>query len=354
MKVGILSMQRIVNHGSFLQSYGLKSLIEANGHEVRFIDIIPGEKLLEEKKFRSSTPFYHHFFSKVKHVIFNRIKARRFYNDYFPISGINAPISETECDIVVIGSDEVFNFYQASPWGLSDQLLGNVKNKVISYAGSFGNTNVDVIEKLNLKKRIATDFTNFSAISVRDLNSCECVKYLTGREPQVHLDPVLIYDFEKEQKKYTKLKFNHYIAVYCYDNGIKDEKSIKAIKKFAKERNLKIISLGFYTSWCDYNIICSPFELLAYFKNADYVITDTFHGSVISIKQNRKFVTLVRAHNKNKLTDLLHRFGLENRIIENFDDFQTVISKEIDYDRINTYLSAEQEKAKMYLRDNIQ
>ena len=353
MKIGILSMQRIVNHGSFLQSYGLKALIEANGHDVKFIDVIPGEKLLEEKKLRSSTPFYHHFLSKVKHVLFNRAKVKRFYKDYFPISGIDAPIHQIECDMVVIGSDEVFNFYQASPWGLSDQLLGKVNNKVISYAGSFGNTSVEIIEKLNLKDRVAADIANFSAVSVRDLNSYECVKFLTGKAPQVHLDPVLIYDFEKEQKKYSKLKFNHYIAIYCYDNGIKDDKSIKIIKKFAKERNLKIVSLGFYTRWSDYNLICSPFELLAYFKNADYVITDTFHGSVISIKQNRKFVTLVRQHNKNKLSDLLRRFDLENRIIENFDNFQSIICDDIDYARVNAFLKAEQEKAKDYLRENI-
>ena len=354
MRVGILSMQRIVNHGSFLQSYGLKSLIEADGHEVRFIDIIPGEKLLKEKSVRSSTPIYYHFFSKVNHILFNKIKERRFYQEYFPISGIDAPVLQNECDMVVIGSDEVFNFYQASPWGLSDQLLGKVGNKVISYAGSFGNTSKEIIAKLGLKGRVAADFSNFSSISVRDQNSFNCVEYLLGVKPLIHLDPVLIYDFKKEQRKIKKLKYKHYIAVYCYDNGINDEQSIKAIKAFARKKGLKIISLGFYTRWCDYNLICSPFELLVYFKNADYVITDTFHGSVISIKQNRKFVTLVRKHNKNKLGDLLRRFGLESRIIENFNDFQTLIDKEIDYERINAYLASEQAKAKRYLRENIQ
>ena len=45
MKVGILSMQQITNYGSFLQAYGLKSIIEGLGHEVEFIDIVPGEQL---------------------------------------------------------------------------------------------------------------------------------------------------------------------------------------------------------------------------------------------------------------------------------------------------------------------
>lgn len=354
MKVGILSMQRIVNHGSFLQSYGLKSLIEIYGHTVKFIDIIPGEKLLSVKPIKSSTPLYHHFFSKINHILFNKIKERRFHKEYFPISGIDSPILQTECDIVVIGSDEVFNFYQASPWGLSDQLLGDVNNKVVSYAGSFGNTCIDVIDKLNLKRRLTADFQKFSAISVRDQNSFECVKYLTGRDPQIHLDPVLIYDFKKEQEQFSKLKFDRYIAVYCYDNGIKDEQSIKAIKDFAKKRNLKILSLGFYTKWCDYNLICNPFELLTYFKKAEFVITDTFHGSVISIKQNRKFVTLVRKHNKNKLHDLLCRFGLEDRIIEDFDDFSHKICEEIDYNRVNAYLQFEQKRANDYLSANLQ
>lgn len=354
MKIGILSMQRVINHGSFLQSYGLKKLVESLGHTVRFVDIKYGDKIYNEtSKLRPSTPIYVHFFSKVNHILFNTVKKILFKQKYFPISGIDNPVQDDECDYVIIGSDEVFNFYQNSAWGLTDQLFGKLNCKAISYAGSFGNSNIEIIKKLALHDRLADDMNQFKAISVRDENSFECVKYITKREPVINLDPVLIFPFKEEQAAIQKIKFKNYIAIYCYDNGINDEAQIKIIKQFAKRNNKKIISLGFYNRWCDYNLICNPFELLVYFKNADYVITDTFHGSVIAIKQNRKFVTLVRNHNVKKLGDLLQRFGLTDRIINNFEELEEIIEKEIDYNRINNFIKDEQEKAQLYLAGNL-
>ena len=75
-----------------------------------------------------------------------------------------------------------------------------------------------------------------------------------------------------------------------------------------------MISIGHYFSWCDEVVIPTPFEVLAYFKGASYIITDTFHGSVFSIKFNKEFCTIVRDMNSNKLVSLLKQFGLENRI----------------------------------------
>ena len=354
MKIGILSMQRVINHGSFLQSYGLKKMVESLGHTVRFVDVKYGDRIYNEvSKLGPSTPIYVRFFKKVNHILFNIVKEILFKKKYFPISGINCPVNEDECDCVIVGSDEVFNFYQNSPWGLSDQLFGKMNTKAISYAGSFGNSTTEVIKRLELQDRLAEDMNHFSAISVRDDNSFECVKYITGSEPFIHLDPVLMFPFKEEQEAVGPVKFKNYIAVYCYDNGIKDEVQIAAIKQFAKRNNKKIISLGFYNEWCDYNLICSPFELLVYFKNADYVITDTFHGSVISIKQNRKFVTVVRKYNEKKLGDLLQRFGLNERIISSFDHFEEIIEKEIDYTVINEFIRDEQNKAQTYLAGNL-
>lgn len=76
-----------------------------------------------------------------------------------------------------------------------------------------------------------------------------------------------------------------------------------------------MISIGHYFSWCDEVVIPTPFEVLAYFKGASYIITDTFHGSVFSIKFNKEFCTIVRDMNSNKLVSLLKQFGLENRIV---------------------------------------
>ena len=79
-----------------------------------------------------------------------------------------------------------------------------------------------------------------------------------------------------------------------------------------------MISICFYFPWCDETVIPHPFGVLGYMKNADYVITDTFHGCVMSMKFNKQFVALVRDSNRQKMSSLLNQFGLEGRMCEDF------------------------------------
>lgn len=119
----------------------------------------------------------------------------------------------------------------------------------------------------------------FDDISVRDENSARIVSALTGRDVEYHLDPVLIYDFEKEIT--DKPELENYILIYGYGNRFSDISEITAIKQFAKTHNKRTVSVGYHQDWVDEKLEGSPFELLSYFKYADYVITDTFHGGVI-------------------------------------------------------------------------
>ena len=149
-----------------------------------------------------------------------------------------------------------------------------------------------------------------------------------------------------------KIKYN-YILIYSYDGRIKSEKEINSIQLFAKKNNLKIISAGLYQSWCDKNISASPFELLSYVRNAKYVVTDTFHGTVFSIKYNKQFATLIRGSNKQKLSDLLMRFGLESRKVLNVDFLSDILEQKIDYEPINNFIYKQNENSISYLNDNI-
>ena len=79
-----------------------------------------------------------------------------------------------------------------------------------------------------------------------------------------------------------------------------EDKEIEIIKKYAKKHKLYIVSVGFYHNWCDTCVDGSPIDILGYFKYAKYIITDTFHGSVISLITNANFVAKIRT-NRNKL-----------------------------------------------------
>lgn len=373
MQVGIVSMQRIYNYGSFLQAYGLKKVIEDLGHEVEFIDYEIEKCLVQEEKslfyrFKErygNTTFYKFlkFWGFINYPRYKRNKMNtKYYNAYCQLYDEECKkylniTSEykyrSKVDTLVIGSDEVFNCLQSNKdVGYSKELFGANANadKIISYAGSFGTTTMEQLEEFKIDYELAELLNKFAAISVRDKNSLNVIKRLTNIDAEYHIDPVLVYDFEKEVTYKPKLK--DYIIVYAYGNRITKEEQIK-IKEIAKSKNMKLISLGGYQDFCDEHIMATPFETLAFFKNADYVITDTFHGSVFSIKYNRPFVTLIRESNKQKLSDLLERLGHADRAVGCLDEMSKILDQAIDFNNSNKVIESEREKSKKYLMDNL-
>ena len=191
--------------------------------------------------------------------------------------------------------------------------------------------------------------SRMTAISVRDTNSFCVVKELMGKEPSFNIDPVLMFDYQKYAKE---PKEKDYIVVYSYPNRIKCKDEIETIRSFARERGKKLISICFYFPWCDETVIPHPFDVLGYIKNADYVITDTFHGCVMSIKFNKQFVALVRDSNRQKMSSLLEQFGLGERMCESFDNLNNKIGNKIDYTLVNLKIEEETRKSIAYLKKN--
>lgn len=353
MKVGILSMQRVINYGSFLQAYALRKTVESLGHEVYFVDIKKGRQLDLPGKEKAPTHKAKLFElpKRVEHVLYLKKRRKLFYDRLFEEYGINAPKDESELDFLVVGSDEVFNCLQSSPWGLSLQLMGDTAVPAISYAASCGYTTLEGLSKAGVAEEVSDALKKYKAISVRDRNSATVVREISGIEPQIHLDPVLIYDWTQETDG-AACRFRDYILVYGYDNRINREEEIAAIKRFAKEHRKKLISFGVYQRWCDKNVLCRPFELVNYFMNADYVVTDTFHGTVLSLKCNKQFATIIRESNKNKITDLLSRFNLEERASE-INRLSSVLETPVDYSPVNDMIAEERKKTLAYLDTNI-
>lgn len=200
MRVGILSMQQINNYGCFLQAYALKQIITDLGHEVEFINIVPGEQLQQ---------YYIGWFYKLcRHLLVrNPLKMlactlkfhHRFNNEFKPELGVVAGGNSRHFDVIVIGSDEVFNVAQRTWWGFSTQLFGYGlrTEKTISYAACFGATTVEILKRLGIYDRVGELMKNFSVLSVRDANSADIVESY-GMHPQIHMDPVLVYNFENQ------------------------------------------------------------------------------------------------------------------------------------------------------------
>ena len=375
MKVGIISMQRVCNNGSFLQAYGLKKLIESLGHEVVFVDyhigkpiVKSGGEIINLVKLRIRN-WMIDLFTNVKSLrsllpgSMRNVAAKRdeYKHETLPLLGISDEKHyNTEVDVLVIGSDEVFNCTQINPEvGFSPELFGYNANakKVISYAASFGNTTLKKLEDSNKVEELKQYFEKFSAISVRDRNSFNIVKTLAGIGPEINLDPVLMYDFmptvpDKEQRR-------NYIVVYAYRARITSNEA-EEIKAFARKEKKKLISVSGEMDWCDEHFKGNPFDVLDLFRHADYAITDTFHGTIFSIINKIKFVTLIRKSmgevygNQEKLQDLLDRLGLQERSYSNeTDKLEERMNNDIDYDRVFEVIKSERKHTKDYLSLNL-
>lgn len=352
-KIGIMTMHKIHNYGSFLQAYGLKKIITENfNFKVEFVDYVYEKSLIKTK---------YNFFEKIKNNlnIFKSIKKRNFriifsneYRDMLLKEGIKDENYHPNIDFLIIGSDEVFNCVQNFPVGYSRELFGkNYENiPVISYAASFGHTTYKDLCYYGIDNEIKELLKKFKSISVRDQNSYNIIYKLTNIKPIINFDPVLVAEFDYKQIV-NKIK-DDYIILYGYTNRFTTREK-RVIKKFAKQINKKIVSIGFYQDIADYNIVCHPLEVFEYFKNAKFVITDTFHGTIFSIKTNQNFCTIIRDSNKNKLYDLLKNLNQTSRIVENIKDIFKLYENIPDYTITNKIIKQEKKKTIEYLSKNL-
>lgn len=370
MKVGIMSMQRIANYGSFLQAYALKNMIEEFGCEVEFVDYHIGKPLIAGEnrkngyvgKIKKSLEIFK-YHAPVLHKISFILYKSFFSLKYMPLLEItNDKNYNPILDCLVIGSDEVFNCVQKnSNVGYSLELFGKDNNakKLITYAASFGNTTIEKLIEYNKIYEIKDLLKKFDEISVRDGNSGEIVERLIGKKPLYHLDPVLVYGYVDICDKIPEINVKEkYIIVYAYAGRISDSESDWIIK-YAHRKKMKIYAIGGIQKCADRFINCSPFEVLAYFKNAEEVITDTFHGSIFSIITHRQFATVIRRSvedsygNEEKISFLLEKLGLETRASFTIENIDRILAQTIDYNNVEKILDYQRIYAKDYLKSQL-
>lgn len=332
MKIGVVSNLDNSNYGSILQAYSLSNKLSEYGHDVEYIKykkhkkkkILPSLKtngnhysLKSRVEIKLARNFYKNKIIKNNKFLTDNISIRHFneYNDLCLISD--------QYPLILAGSDQIW-----SPRAglLSDYTLLNFCNsKTIraSYATSIGVNELDD----NSKKKILDALNNYLLISIReDKFSDEFTKKL-GKEVQVSVDPTLLYDScfwnEKIKTVSTKTK-DEYIFVYM----LRPEKTtLEMALKLSKETGLKI-------KLCSNRIIKNKKienittlgveEFLSHIKNAKYVITNSFHGSVFSIIFNKKFITTYIEGSGIRTKELLFKLKLEKRLATKSSDLKNI------------------------------
>ena len=334
MKIGIVTIYKCYNYGSFYQAYGLFKYLLNLGHDVEFIKLDTGYNI----KYRLRRQFTR----DIKRDLFS-IKLISGYtkdwNKYKISSG-----SQNDYDLIIIGSDEIWNINNKSFSCLPEYYgLSLDCNRIISYASCVGRAVIkDFSERLDLLEGIK----KLNAVSARDGVTQSFLKKVRNENSITRvIDPSFLIDWSVIEKPCKK---KGYILVYTYDGywGFTDE-FIKASKEFSKSVNLPLVCVGFRNTWCDEYVACSPCEFLGYLRNANYVITDTFHGSAMSIQYNKQFVCM--GAGKAKTDSLLEEFQLLNRRYIGSGTLSDIFSSPIDYDSVNKIIKEKLDISQEYL-----
>lgn len=356
MRIAILSMQRVVNFGSVLQAWSLREMIrEVTGEEAAFLDIedlpsVPADDQgAAAQDYASAAQYPGGIVQRAKRWIISRLSSwnkrliRQFMHDELHL---DAGSENAHYDYVVIGSDEVFNHSR----GVRLQLHGAVRqaDHVFTYAASCGTAAAAMIRKEDYPQ-IRNAMQRLEAVSVRDEGTEKYVSVFYDGPVVHHLDPVLMGCLHEQPRRNVWMK--RYLLVYAYGQRIRTAEEIDAICRFAKAHKLKTVAIGGSQFWCDIYIPVSPCRVLDWFAHAEYVVTDTFHGSIFSVITKRPFAALIRPSNENKMTCLLRDLALSDRRVKKVEQLAEILTTPIDYEKVESLLTAERERARKYLKE---
>ena len=355
MKVGTLTFHRAINLGAVLQAYALSEYIKKTGNEC---DIIDYRCEYIENHYKKSKFFANGIKGAVVHLLCDGHDAERkkkfseFSDKYLPVSKKaytenDLKTANQSYDKFITGSDQVWNYAVADFDKAYFLDFVTDSKKKLSYAASFG------FDKIPEDKE--TDYYNllndFNHISVREASAVDIVKDLASKDATQVLDPVFLLSADDWNKLTEKDEPKEkYILIYAF---CVTENILKKAQELSNATGYKIYGITFIIKPLkglkQINAV-GPLDFLNLIKNAEFVVTNSFHGTAFSIIYNKKF--FVEYYKLDvcinaRFDSILGITGLENRCISNFD---TGLLDTIDYDAVNEKLDEERKKSYDFLK----
>lgn len=364
MKIGILTQPLHNNYGGLLQNFALQEVLRSMGHTVVTLDINYqpykisflkrcikfGGRLLKKIKGDKSILFI----DVVKQVNFFNTpqkEQKRFIDKYIVRESFCLPLEKTfwsnhELDALIVGSDQVWRS-RFSPFILNYFLdFAEGKDiKKISYAASFGVDNWeggdDLIEPV---KNLLQQFT---AISVREQSGVEICRSIFGQDATLVLDPTLLLKAENYKKIIPERQSttDKTCAVYVLDMTTEKQ---NLINKVCREKGLSIKYIGRPNREGFPSLECWLSDILY----SEYVITDSFHGTVFSILFQKQFTTIMNeSRGAARFDTLLNMLNLKERLVSAKDEL--IIDKPIDYVKVENILNERRKHSYEFISKNI-
>lgn len=341
--LGILTFLGTQSHGACLQAYALKHRISELGYEVELINYECAEiKKSMDKRKPSNAKSLKSFLGALKRYPYIKKRYKKF-EDYrkekLGVESLSSNIDWNDYDGIVVGSDQIWNLELTG--NDYNFFLENVKDdkKKLTYAASMG---VEAFPLENEDKCLKL-VSKFSTVNVREQQLCT---YLNEKLPNKKIDnvidPTLLLSPEVWEAESPKepIKKGRYMLVHFPANG---KENWDEIYKLAKEKGLEIV---FITNQivkkkdCECLYSVSPIEYINYIKNAEIVVTGSFHTLCFSLIFNRQFYCTVAsiANRNSRLVSLLSLVGCSDRMLLERND------KNIDFETVNGILDDERSR----------
>ncbi len=327
MKIALITYHSADNYGATLQAYATYKILKELGNDVQIIDL----------RINQPNPIIKKLLLFFKHKRFNDFRSRHLNNvtcRYSSFSSLQR--NPPQADVYLVGSDQVWNVDISGEFVKAYFLdFGDAGIKRISYASSFGK------EIWKPSNYITTDevkslLGRFDAIGVRERSGVEiCSSVFKLRSTQV-IDPVLLHTNYNEITGDINNSTNE-IVLYKIIN---DSRFYNRAIEISSNLNLPLRSIGsirkIKTVKSSYpEKISKWIERIA---SASYVVTDSFHGTVLCLLYRKKFIVYVGDPKLlTRIGSLLSMVGLENRICSYSDDIDKVLAllkSNIDYNMV--------------------
>lgn len=342
MKIGILTFHRANNCGAVLQCYALQETLRSLGHEVSVIDYRQPyiEKLYSLKnKIRR---IIRHLKDPVRPVIC-RYKFNKFRENHITISEVSPTGGFEHFDAYVIGSDQVWS--EQCTIEFDDVYYGyfkrNPTSKVIGYSVSCPLKSIDKLGASQLKKALQ----NFNNISFREKALRNYISQVSNFEGEATLDPVLLQD-NSFWNSLCKSKKKRKVLVYLYKSRLTKSESdiiLAKGKEIASNRQTKIYDMS--------DDIYGPEHFMTEIRNADFVITNSFHAIAFSLIFKKDFAAITSGDELDmRYADLLKSVGAEHSLMTS-----TTLKyvNALDYKRIEEKLKALRTHSIDFLKDSL-
>lgn len=365
MKICILTQPLETNYGGLLQAYALQTVLKRLGHDVWTEDRHVRKSFLQYIKYQLKIllgPIRHKYVPTEYQKKIIRINTDKFIHEHIrttePIFSRNkSEFMKYGFDAYVVGSDQVWR-PRYSPY-LPNYFLDFTCDEVVkrlAYAASFGTDIWEFSESQTIQcSKLAK---KFDAISVREDSGIKLCEEHLGVKAEHVLDPTFLLDKTEYLKLCncdTDVKVHErpkMLMQYVLDDTYEKKRIVESVcvaLGIGSDAVIKpYIGHYYYSSPSEINksILPSVQAWLKGFADADFVVTDSFHGTVFSIIFNKPFVVIPNVdRGLTRFSSLMKLFDLEDRMIISTEKVADVIGQPIDYEKIQYRLDIERRKS---------